>query len=389
MTESQAPMDDDDVLAMKNFRVVGSHLVSEPIAPKECIMKTGRKKDCYIVDNNDGTVAQFKCIQADEDASVPFEIGKRIKDAICGDVYTGFKLQVSDDSCYKRNEMVVIKVISLQKLDQLKRKGNIQEDPIKEISILQLFNDNSNHVCSQMDCIRDDKYIYSIMRHYGDELFNYAGKITEEECRTYFRQIIEGVKELQRFNVCHRDLSLENILLSSDGVCTIIDFGMALLYPTAKPSSLHTIFQSLSSHPKPHFQSYANDEEHVVLLSPQGTCGKKNYIAPEILSNLHPFNGAMVDNWSLGVILFMLLTGRPPFQQASSLNKWYRMIQQGKIRDTLNIFKIDHLSDDSVDLLQKLLTGSNCHSRMAASDILLHPWLSLSPTNADDSCSGA
>jgi serine/threonine protein kinase len=79
-------------------------------------------------------------------------------------------------------------------------------------------------------------------------------------------------------------LSLENILLSSDGVCTIIDFGMALLYPTAKPSSFHTIFQSLLSHPEPHFQSYANDEVHVVLLSPQGTCGKKNYIAPEIWS---------------------------------------------------------------------------------------------------------
>jgi serine/threonine protein kinase len=356
-------------------------------------MKYGTMKDVFVYDENNGPMTQCMCIQADEDGSIPFELGKRIKEAICGDVYTGFRLQSQENHVYSRKELVVIKAINLHKLEQLKRKGNMQEDPIKEISILQMFDDNCKNVCSQIECIQDEKYIYSIMKYYGEEMFNLAGRVTEDECRNYFRQIIEGVKTLQRHDVCHRDLSLENILISSEGECTIIDFGMSLVYPTAPPSSLNSIIQSLPNNtkvvPDTHSSFSENDGKHVLLIPPQGTCGKKNYIAPEILSNLQPFNGAMVDNWSLGIIFFMLMTGIPPFQQASALNKWYKMVQQGKIREMLTIFKIEPLSDLSVDLMQKLLTGSSCQTRMSTDDILLHPWFTSTPNNAEESCSEA
>lgn len=391
MTESPIAMEENALHLtsnLKNIRLVGSHLVVEPIAPQDCAIKTGHIK-YLVVHADDGSSAQVECIQADGDESNSYQIDKRIKEAICGDVHTGFQLQTVDNNEYKRKDLVVIKIISLQKIENLKNQGKLQEDPIKEISILQMFDENSRHVCNQIECIRDDKYIYSIMRHYGDELFNYAGKLTEDQSRDYFIQIVEGVKTLQRFDVCHRDLSLENILLSSDGVCTIIDFGMSLIYPTAEASALHTVFQSLSNSLLVHSKDLLRAGRQVIFMPPQGTCGKVNYIAPEILTNLDPFNGALVDNWALGVILFMLVTGRPPFYRASKLDKWFRMIQQGELREMLRMWKIDHLSDNVVDLLQKLLKGSSIVSRMSTDDILLHPWLQSSPCCADEQqCSG-
>lgn len=393
--------------SLRNVRLVGQNLVAQPEELKECVMKTGSMKDLYICDDKD-SCSQCMCVVADEAGSMPYEIDKRIKEAICGDVYTGFKLQAVDDdhNKYKRKEMIVIKVISLQKLAQMKQSCKMQEDPIKEIAILQKFDAMSANVCDQIDCIRDDKYIYSIMNHYGEELFNQAGKLSEDETRDYFSQIINGVSTLQMLDVCHRDLSLENILVSSDGVCTIIDFGMSLVYPTAKESTFNTLFNKLSnsnsnSNNEPLIPSSPccttkdvtttttnHDAKKTILMPPQGTCGKKNYIAPEVLTNLDPFNGAMVDNWALGVILFMLLTGRPPFHRASMLDKWYRMIQQEKLREMLSLWKVEGLSEGAVDLLQKLLKGSNPSHRMAPGDILLHPWFApvpVPPSNAEDS----
>lgn len=371
--------------SFKNIRLVGQQLVAEPVELKECVIKTGSVKDLYVChDDKDSSSTQRMCIIANEAGSMPYEVDKRIKEAICGDVYTGFQLQAFDNNKYKRKEMIVIKIISLHKIEQLRQKCKMQEDPIKEISILQKFDSSSKNVCDQIDCIRDDKFIYSIMRHYGDELFNYAGKLSEEETRDYFRQIINGVITLQKSDVCHRDLSLENILISPDGVCTIIDFGMSLVYPTAKESVVNTLCNKFSNRSVICTKDILNDDKKVILMPPQGTCGKKNYIAPEILANLDPFNGAMVDNWALGVILFMLLTGRPPFHRASMMDKWYRMIQQEKLREMLALWKVEGLSDGAVDLLQKLLKGANPSSRMTTDELLMHPWLVLEPSNAED-----
>lgn len=78
----------------------------------------------------------------------------------------------------------------------------------------------------------------------------------------------------------HRDLSLENLLLLDNGGLGIIDFGMALQVPRDR-------------------------EGRPGLLSPQGSCGKANYMSPEILLNERAFDGFKVDIWACGIILFM------------------------------------------------------------------------------------
>lgn len=80
--------------------------------------------------------------------------------------------------------------------------------------------------------------------------------------------------------VTRRDLSLENVLLYDNGVLGIIDFGMALKIPV-------------------------DSEGRRGLISPQGPCGKANYMSPEIRLNDRAFDGFKVDIWACGIILFM------------------------------------------------------------------------------------
>ena len=104
----------------------------------------------------------------------------------------------------------------------------------------------------------------------------------------YFRQLVTAMLYMHRNRVCHRDLKPENLLLSSQFDIKLADFGFA-----------------------------AKLEGKSLLFSCKGTL---NYMAPEILNyeyaERHGYNGELGDVFALGVILFAMLLGRPPFKQA-------------------------------------------------------------------------
>lgn len=77
-----------------------------------------------------------------------------------------------------------------------------------------------------------------------------------------------------------RDVSLENVLLGSGNVVKIIDLGLALRIPQ-------------------------DGNGRAIPLFPQGMCGKRNYMSPEVLSISKPFDGFAVDVWACGIVLFM------------------------------------------------------------------------------------
>ena len=120
----------------------------------------------------------------------------------------------------------------------------------------------------------------------GGELFNYIvkrGRLPEHEAVEYFRQILSGLSYCHRFGICHRDLKPENLLLNKEhNTIKIADFGMAALQPAG---SLLSTF-----------------------------CGSPHYASPEILIGLK-YKGDKTDIWSLGIILFVLLCGRLPFDE--------------------------------------------------------------------------
>lgn len=118
----------------------------------------------------------------------------------------------------------------------------------------------------------------------GGELFSYIGEnggIPEIQVVHIFRQIIAALWYCHRINIFHRDLKPENILLDRDTMTIkLVDFGMAALQPTGKK-----------------------------LTTP---CGSPHYAAPEVIKT-QSYDGGKADVWSCGVILFVLLTGTPPF----------------------------------------------------------------------------
>ena len=102
-------------------------------------------------------------------------------------------------------------------------------------------------------------------------------------------------------------------------------------------------------------------------------CGKKNYIAPEVLENISPFFGHLVDMWSLGIILFILLTGYPAMEAATALDPRFRMIRDGQLGRMLAEWNIK-LTNEAVDLLQSMLKV-NPYERLSINDILAHSWM--------------
>ena len=93
----------------------------------------------------------------------------------------------------------------------------------------------STHLMLPLDLLSDDRYLYSVMPYCdGGELFDRLdarAKFTEEEARFWMHQILDGLDNLQRAGICHRDMSLENLLVHKDRICLIIDMGMCLRIP--------------------------------------------------------------------------------------------------------------------------------------------------------------
>ena len=122
-----------------------------------------------------------------------------------------------------------------------------------------------------------------VLEYAGGELFDYLvrnGKMSEHKARRFFQQIVCAVEYCHRHKIVHRDLKPENLLLDNDLNVKIADFGL---------SNIMTDGNFLKT-----------------------SCGSPNYAAPEVISG-KLYAGPEVDVWSCGVILYVLLVGRLPF----------------------------------------------------------------------------
>uniref|UniRef100_M4DYN2 non-specific serine/threonine protein kinase n=1 Tax=Brassica campestris TaxID=3711 RepID=M4DYN2_BRACM len=138
----------------------------------------------------------------------------------------------------------------------------------------------------------------------GGELFNKIskhGRLSEDLSRRYFQQLISAVGYCHAHGVYHRDLKPENLLVDENGNLKVTDFGLSALTDQIRPDGLlHTL------------------------------CGTPAYVAPEILSK-KGYEGAKVDVWSCGIILFVLAAGFLPFNDPNVMNM-YRKIYRGEYR---------------------------------------------------------
>lgn len=159
------------------------------------------------------------------------------------------------------------------------------------------------------------------------------GRLTEDEARRFFQQILSGVEYCHRNMVVHRDLKPENILLDARHHVKIADFGL----------------------------SNVMKDGHFLKTS----CGSPNYAAPEVISG-KLYAGPEVDVWSCGVILYALLCGSLPFDDENIPNL-FRKIKNG-------IYSLPHtLSPGARDLIPKMLLV-NPMKRITVAEIRQHQW---------------
>jgi len=255
-----------------------------------------------------------------------------------------------------------VKIMSWQKIRELQHI----EDPQKEVAAMQYlsFQGAHPHVMGVLDVLQDDEYLLLFMPFCSSgDLFGFvqqAGRFPEDMARYWFKQILDGISHFQRMGVCHRDMSLENILVYDYRTSVIIDLGMCLRVPYDGEHIGQTVAD-------------VGADSLRKLISPLIPCGKPNYISPEILKSEEPFDGFAIDLWAVGVILFIMLVGLPPWEFAREEDPRYRMVSRGGLERMLRSWSRD-VSAAATDLLQKMLT-EDPRQRLSLCEIRDHPWV--------------
>mmetsp|Transcript_14814 Transcript_14814/g.41280 ORF Transcript_14814/g.41280 Transcript_14814/m.41280 type:complete len:398 (+) Transcript_14814:424-1617(+) len=243
-------------------------------------------------------------------------------------------------------------------------RGRMLEDPVKEASAMRYIGNSSPHVLGVRDILSTDRHLHIVMPYCrGGDLFGIVSKyedgMPEPVARYWFRQILQGLLHLQSVGICHRDLSLENILVHTDN-CFIIDMGMCLLVPYSDPAN-------------PGGVTDVRGGTIRRLIKPHGVCGKRNYMSPEIKANVDAFDGFAIDLWAAGVILYIMITGFPPYEEASRTDERFDIIVSGRLVAQLREWQVP-ISPDAGDLLQSILR-EDPRDRSTLAEVMAHPWV--------------
>jgi serine/threonine protein kinase len=246
-------------------------------------------------------------------------------------------------------------------------RGRHAEDPLQELACMLLVGNEHPHIMGVIDHMVDSGNLNVVMPYANNgDLFEMlqraeqtGSRWPEDRARFWFRQLIEGVRHLHDTGVCHRDLSPENVMMD-DQNCLIIDMGMALRVPYTDPNN-----------PGGATNVQAGGTERR-LMRPQGTAGKLPYMSPEIYANRQPFDGPTADIWTLGTILFCMVTGNRSYGRPEKTDPQFYWMSHalGKLVQDWEI----HLSADCIDLLSKMMT-INPRMRATLDEVRDHPWV--------------
>lgn len=191
---------------------------------------------------------------------------------------------------------------------------------------------------------RIDNLVYIMLEYIeGGILFDTVqscGKMGEEGGIYFMNQLVDVLSYLNSKKVAHRDLKLENILIDGDLTLKVADFG---------------------------FATYKNISK---LKSYRGT---KTYMAPEIKEG-KTYDGRQIDIFSIGVILFIIVMGIFPFQEAKDDDYYYNLLCSGKKEKYWRKTGGDSLSKEFKDLIERML-NVNPNKRPTIQELVEDPWL--------------
>ncbi|XP_019282070.1 serine/threonine-protein kinase Chk2 isoform X2 [Panthera pardus] len=271
-------------------------------------------------------------------------------------VFVFFDLTVDDQSVYPkelRDEYIMSKTLGSGACGEVKLA--FERKTCKKVAI-KIISKRKFAVGSEREapCIIKIKDFFEAEDYYivlelmeGGELFDRVvgnKRLKEATCKLYFYQMLLAVQYLHENGIIHRDLKPENVLLSSpkeDCLIKITDFGQSKIL--GETSLMRTL------------------------------CGTPTYLAPEVLNSFGTagYNRA-VDCWSLGVILFICLSGYPPFSEHKTQVSLKDQITSGKFNFIPEVWA--EVSEKALDLVKKLLIVDP-KVRFTTEEALRHPWL--------------
>lgn len=207
---------------------------------------------------------------------------------------------------------------------------------IREAALSQLLY--HPYICGMRDMIVHQHHYYMVFEYInGGQMLDYIishGRLRERVARNFARQIGSALEYCHKNNVVHRDLKIENILISQTGNIKIIDFGLSNLYD-----------------PTGHLSTF---------------CGSLYFAAPELL-NAKVYTGPEVDVWSFGVVLYVLVCGKVPFDD-QSMPALHAKIKRGLVEYPA------WLTTECKHILSRMLV-TNPQQRSPLPDLLNHPWM--------------
>uniref|UniRef100_A0ABK0M199 non-specific serine/threonine protein kinase n=1 Tax=Rattus norvegicus TaxID=10116 RepID=A0ABK0M199_RAT len=210
-------------------------------------------------------------------------------------------------------EMVAIKIMDKNALGSDLPRVKTEIDALKNL--------RHQHICQLYHVLETKNKIFMVLEYCpGGELFDYIisqDRLSEEETRVIFRQILSAVAYVHSQGYAHRDLKPENLLFDENHKLKLIDFGLC-----AKPKG--------------------NKDYHL-----QTCCGSLAYAAPELIQG-KSYLGSEADVWSMGILLYVLMCGFLPFDD-DNVMALYKKIMRGK-------YEVPKwLSPSSILLLQQML----------------------------------
>ena len=227
--------------------------------------------------------------------------------------------------------------LSPEEAEKQRQKDESKETrTVREAAISLLLH--HPYICGMREFITHASHHYMVFECIdGGQMLDYIishGRLRERAARKFARQIGSALEYCHRNSIVHRDLKIENILISKSGNIKIIDFGLSNLYA-----------------PDRHLSTF---------------CGSLYFAAPELL-NAKVYTGPEVDVWSFGIVLYVLVCGKVPFDD-QSMPALHAKIKRGLVEYPA------WLSNECKSLLGRMLV-TNPMERATLTEVLSHPFM--------------
>ena len=343
---------DEKLAVLKQGNYFGEKaLLKEDVRQASCIAET--KVTCLSLGREDfidmmGTLEDMMTGNREEEKPVPPPVSAAAsvnKDSL--DIAIGDLQVMSTLGCGAFGRVKLCRIPAKDQFYALKCQSKraiidsgLQEHVLNEMHIMKLID--HPYIAKLHASLQDDTYIYFVLELLlGGELFTHLrhrGKLSEQSTRFYCATVVYAFLTLHSKKIAYRDLKPENLVMDVNGYVKLVDFGLAKQLFSGKTWTL---------------------------------CGTPDYLAPEII--LNEGHDMAVDYWALGVLIYEMVSGAPPFYAEDPMEVYEKILGGNHLMPT-------YFSRNLADLVKKLLRSQQAkrlgNTRGSTAAVIKHKWFS-------------